>query len=146
METRVLYLICSNAKHALIKLNGPVLFRRRDNCSAHIWIIHFQTVINHINFRSFNYNASKSHQKSRIKLSKDMNWVFEGVCEMFTLLISLLCIPSFLLQKVLADFEAAVVHKHQKRSAQWALLASHSLLTFGFTLLVPILQDVWVFF
>lgn len=60
------------------------------------------------------------------------NWVFEGVCEMFTLLISRLCSPSYLLQKVLADFEAAVVHKHHKHSAQWALLASHSPLTFDF--------------
>lgn len=61
------------------------------------------------------------------------NWVFVGVCEMFTLLISRLCIPSYLLQKVLADFEAAVVHKHQKHSAQWAHLASHSPLTFDFS-------------
>lgn len=38
--------------------------------------------------------------------------VFEGVCEVFKLLISILCILFCWLQKFRADFEAAVGHKH----------------------------------
>lgn len=43
-------------------------------------------------------------------------------------------------------FDAAVGHKHQKYIEQGALLANHSPLTFGFTLLVPILQVSESFF
>lgn len=46
------------------------------------------------------------------------NSVFEGVCEVFKLLISTLCIPFCWLQKFQADFEAAVGHKHQKCTEQ----------------------------